>query len=1098
MAKCKSLVVIVCIIFSTLAKAQFNYGHQMEFGKNRIQYQNFVWTYFDYERYRVYNYQGGIEIAKYVALVVNKELPIIEKRLDYVLEDKVNIIVYNNQNDFKQSNIGLQSGDMSNIGGMTKIVGDKIFVFFNGSHAELDQQIRAALAKLAINQALFGGSLRDMVRSSTLLNLPEWYTTGLEKYLSEGWNSYSDNYLYDAVKNDLFLQLNKLTGKQATNAGHAIWYYIVDTYGESVIPNLLYMTKVSRSPDNAFLFVLGVTQDNLVYDFTDAYNRRLFANKDSLRVSPINNNSVLKKYKKQRHYFQLKVSPDGKQVAYSQNYLNQLKVYVKDLETGKTQRLLKLNPKLEQLDDNNYPLLAWHPKGNILAMIYEKKDQLVIHTKDFESKEVVKRNLPGFEKVNSFSFSGDGKKLALSAVKKSKGQADIFVFGLNTSAVDQITNDIWDDNNPVFVRGNKQIVFESNRENDTIKTKDDANYFVKIKRNMDLFMCNYPLTSKALVRVTNTPNVNETQAQTYNRNYVTYLSDENGIYNQYVAEFDSTISFVDTTEHYRYFFKSKCVSNYDRNILEQNINFNSTHVADVVYANGKDMLLVTPLNKLIEQKNVNTKPTWFRGNARPIVSDPSNFNLVPSTNNETQSLEKDSENKGIDFDNYKLEGEKPTTVNTPTINNNKASKDTTRIKNIKKTSEFKFPIQKNYYTSFYSDYVVTQLDNSFMANNYQLFTNPGAPLYLNPGVNFLTKVAISDLFEDQRIVGGFRINPTLDNEFMLMYENRKKQFDHQFIFDRQTFARVADDQFATSGYFNKINTHTGSYSIKYPFNPVSAVRLSVLYRNDRKVALSNSDFTLPQKNTFSNLAALRGEYIFDNTRFVTLNIFNGFRAKVWGEYWQFLETENNRNMITFGFDARHYQKVHRQITWCNRFAGGNSLGTDKLIFYLGGVDNWLNPSFNQAINVVRPTEYGFQTIATNMRGFQQNIRNGNNFLVYNSELRFPLVKYFFNRSFRSDFLNNFQLVAFGDLGMAWYGINPLSKENTENSNSYLQEGNNVIITVTNPKDPLVAGFGWGMRSRLFGYFVRLDFGWGVDKLEVQNKAIINFSLATDF
>ena len=72
----------------------------MDFGKNRIQYQNFIWTYFDYDRYRVYTYQGGNEIAKYVSVSVNKQLPMLEKRLDYQVEDKINIIVYNNQNDF--------------------------------------------------------------------------------------------------------------------------------------------------------------------------------------------------------------------------------------------------------------------------------------------------------------------------------------------------------------------------------------------------------------------------------------------------------------------------------------------------------------------------------------------------------------------------------------------------------------------------------------------------------------------------------------------------------------------------------------------------------------------------------------------------------------------------------------------------------------------------------------------------------------------------------------------------------------------------------------------------------------------------------------
>jgi len=1068
----------------------------MDFGKNRIQYQNFVWTYLDYERFRVYSYQGGQEIQKYVSVVVNRELPILEKRLDHQVEDKLNIIVYNNQEDFKQSNIGLSSDEQTNIGGVTKIIGDKVSVFFNGSHAELDQQIRAALAELLINQMLYAGSAREMVRNSTLLNLPAWYTQGLVKWLSEGWTSYHDNILYDAIKNDHFNNFNRLTGKQAANAGHALWYHIVDTYGEGQIPSLLYMTKVNRTPDAAFQWVLGSNQANLVYDFIDAQNRHLFSFKDSARTSPINNNSVLKKYKSFRHYYQLKISPDGKRVVYAVNELNQLRVYMKVVGEKKQKRILKFGHKLEQIDDFNYPLLAWHPNNNIVAMIYERKDQLIIHTVDLESNEVVKRNLPGFEKINSFSFSPDGKKLVLSGVKKGKGQNDIFVFSLNTSAIEQLTNDIWDDNHPVFVKGNKYIVFESNRFNDTVKAKDDAQYFSKINRNNDLFMANYPFTNKTLVRISHSPDVNETQAQSYTGNYIVYLSEKNGIYNRYIAEFDSSIAFVDTTEHYRYFFKSKPVSNYDRNIIEHNINAQNTHVAQVIYTKGKDMLLVTPLEKLNELSMKDPVSTWFKGTVRPIISDPSNYKeLKPSDNISTPKAEDpNKQTQGIDFDNYKFEGEKGKT-NADNISNINPPKKDTVSRKLGNTG-LRFPQQKNYYTSFYTDYVVTQFDNSFLANNYQYFSGNSAPIYLNPGFNFLTKLAISDLFEDQRILGGFRINPSLDNEFMISWEQRKKQFDHQILLDRQTFNQVPVYTDVVDNVMAKISTHTVKYSVKYPFSPVTALRLSLLYRNDVANILSNGDITLPVRPVFENMAGARIEYIFDNTRKVMLNIYNGFRFKVWTEYWRFYDTKQ-RDLFTSGFDARHYQKIHRQITWCNRLAGGNSLGTDRLIFYLGGVDNWVNPSFNSNINIVKPEQYGFQTLATNMRGFKQNIRNGNNFCVFNSELRIPIIRYFVNQPLRSDFLNNLQVVGFGDLGMAWYGFNPLSEENTENVKSYYQEGTGVIITVIDPKNPLVGGMGFGFRSKLLGYFVRLDFGWGIDALQVQKK-VVAFSLATDF
>ena len=77
------LTLFIFILCLQKTQAQFYYGSQLEFGKNRMQYQSFNWTYFDFERFRVYLYEGGQEIARYAAVSVNRQLPIMEKRLDF-------------------------------------------------------------------------------------------------------------------------------------------------------------------------------------------------------------------------------------------------------------------------------------------------------------------------------------------------------------------------------------------------------------------------------------------------------------------------------------------------------------------------------------------------------------------------------------------------------------------------------------------------------------------------------------------------------------------------------------------------------------------------------------------------------------------------------------------------------------------------------------------------------------------------------------------------------------------------------------------------------------------------------------------------------
>jgi hypothetical protein len=225
-----------------------------------------------------------------------------------------------------------------------------------------------------------------------------------------------------------------------------------------------------------------------------------------------------------------------------------------------------------------------------------------------------------------------------------------------------------------------------------------------------------------------------------------------------------------------------------------------------------------------------------------------------------------------------------------------------------------------------------------------------------------------------------------------------------------------------------------------------------------------------------------------------LNLFRGTRYKIFAEYYQ-NATQARTYMGTAGIDFRNYIPLHRTFIFATRFAAGTSFGSEKLIHYLGGVDNAINPDINTATPISTTENYQFQTVVTNMRGFWQNARNGNSFAVLNGELRLPIFKYLINQPVRSEFLNNFQVVGFGDLGTAWNGPSPWSDENAFN-NRVITSGN-LTITINRQTNPIIGGYGIGLRSRVLGYFVRADWAWGVENGFVL-PSVFYFSLSTDF
>src|SRR3989344_5226747 len=88
-------------------EAQFYNGSQMTFGKNRVQYNGFLWQSENYERFKIYYYIGGKIHSSYVAQAAHKSLAEIEKLFDFYIEEKIEFVVYNSQSQFKQSNIGV-------------------------------------------------------------------------------------------------------------------------------------------------------------------------------------------------------------------------------------------------------------------------------------------------------------------------------------------------------------------------------------------------------------------------------------------------------------------------------------------------------------------------------------------------------------------------------------------------------------------------------------------------------------------------------------------------------------------------------------------------------------------------------------------------------------------------------------------------------------------------------------------------------------------------------------------------------------------------------------------------------------------------------
>jgi hypothetical protein len=1083
----KLIFTIIVCGFCLNASSQFYNGHQMPFGKNKVQYIDYYWQFYRFDNFDCYYNQYGRDLAQFTADYATKKLAEIEDFFDYTLEKRMIFIIYNKFAEYKQSNIGLVTfeEDSYNTGGFSRIIKNKVMLYYEGDHVSYERQIAASITEVIINEMLYNADIKDRISSSSLIYMPEWYIKGLIKYVSAGWDIQAENRVKDGFKSGKYKNINHLEYEDAVDAGQSFWRFVGKKYGDALVPNIIYLTKIYKNVDDGFLYVTGKDLKDILNEWKDYYTEEFSGDK----AIPDDDGNTIRKSKKEQIFQQVKVSPGGDYIAYVTNDWGRKRIWLYNQSTGKQKIIFRAEPRFEQVTDNTYPVIGWHPSGKILTFINDEKAALVMYFYRVDEKTTEKRNLLYFDKVLDFSYSPEGSRLAFSAVKD--GITDIYIHTIASGTNEQITRDVADDLNPSFLKNSPgEIIFSSNRLSDTLT--NTANPFERLSRTFDLFTYNLTKRNNILVRLSEGKYTDRFQPAGIAKNKFAYIGDQNGIMNRYIANFDSAISYIDTTTHFRYFINSIPVTNYDRNIMNQSV---SNGTGEILFNKRRYNVrkLETSENNAIPAGEMIT--TVLRKEKNRFLQKADSIEqlrqwLVAEDRKRRDTLTKPiyeyySRNEPIDINHYIFEKEKQ---------NYYDQLWRKKYMNIDlDTGEIKLPLIRIYETSFYNNYIANQVDFSFLNNSYQVYSG-GAP-YFNPGVNILTRFGTLDLFENYRITGGFRFSGNFDsNEYLISVENLKGVFDKQLIYHRQAFLSYNDSSL--------FKTHTQNVYLSYskPITPVLALKGTLAYRNDRHIILATDIASLNYKSFSQHWANLKGEIIYDNTRKRSINIYFGTRFKIFGEYYREL-TRKKSDMMVLGIDFRKYTRIHRELIWANRFAASTSFGPTKLIYYLGGVDNWMGylfnkyPMFDNTIPVTPNVNYGFQALATNLRGFTQNARNGNNFALINSEIRWPVIRYFAGHPLRSNFLNSLQVVGFGDIGTAWSGKTPWTGNNGYDTEKIVNGP--VAVTIDSNREPIVAGFGAGARAQLFGYFIRADWAWGIENYYLLPR-IFYLSFSLDF
>jgi len=1043
------------LIFS----AQMLFG---QFGQNKVQFKDMTWYYIQTTHFDIYFNQEGSKVAEFASRASEDALTSIEKHVNYRIQNRITLILYNSQNDFQETNVTdeyLSEG----IGGFTELFKNRVVLPFTGNYKMFRHVIHHELVHAVLNDMFYGGSIQNIISNNISIRLPLWFNEGLAEYLSLGWDTNTDMFIRDAATSEYLPDIKDLDGYFAYRGGQAVFHYIAQKYGEEKIGELVNKIKGKSNFEAGLKAAIGLDVDELNERWKKDI-KRVFWPDMALYKDPDEFSKRLTDHRKDGGFYNTSpaISPQGDKIAFISNRDFYFDIYVMDANDGKNvERIIKGNRSADFEELNILtPGLSWSPDGKKIAVAAKRNGSDVIYVYDVAEDDVSILPLR-FSALGTVNWAPDNNTLVFAG--QSSSQSDIYTYDIAKDKLENITNDIFSDSDPSFSPDGKTIYFASDRGSFTDPNSIPSNFVMYDHNYSQTDLYAVTVADKKMERLTDLPHSDETSpVVSADGKEVIFVSDMNGINNIYRKKIvleasDSVKSVVD--------LPGIPITNSLNGLYQPTLSKDGKKLAfSAMYQSAYNIFLMNnpyevtldkkslPLTKYMEsivfgkKDTVETAETEIKKDS--TQNHESSLPLATGTFIDSTSSKKDYSNYIFGKSDY-------------------FSYDSTQTKN-----DEQFNPKAN-----------LDAEGNYKVNRYKVTFSPDI-IYANAGFSSLygllgtTVISFSDVLGNHRLIGQTSLQIDLKNsDYGLAYYYLPKQIDYGI--EGFHTARFVYLQRGPNINLFRFRNYGASFSMSYPFNRYFRLDGGLSFLN---VSSENLDDPYEKSRKASFLIPALS-FVHDNTMF-------GYTAPIDGTRYRFDVFGNPLlHAKEYGFysmlgDYRNYTKFWTDYSFAFRLSGGVSNGKSPQRFFLGGIENWINRQFATGeIPLNSPSDFAFLTAALPMRGYNYAQQIGTRYGLLNAEFRFPFIRYLVTGALPIMFRNILGSVFF-DAGSAW------------NNSHSLQLFSKDVQGRTISKD-LLMGTGFGMRFYLFYFLLRVDCAWAYNAQSFSTP-IWYFSLGGDF
>ncbi|MBU2445925.1 MAG: hypothetical protein KJ666_10215 [Bacteroidetes bacterium] len=455
------ILFILLSLFYCETFAQFSY-----FGRNKVQYTNFNWHVIKTEHFDIYYYPEFSEIAEIGAKFAEDAYLDLQIKFNHFVQQRIPLIFYNTHLHFQQTNTipGLLP---EGVGGFFEFVKGRVVIPSDGSLSHFRHVIRHELVHVFMTNKIYR-ILKDR-RMITDQLPPLWFVEGLAEIWSTDWDSQAEMVLRDAVLNDYIVGLSdmdKIYGSYLMyKAGQKVLKYVADNFGEEKIYLLLENFWKSTNFEEVWEITLGKNFKEFDKDWLYSLKKEYYPHLTFKDPPSIKGDRLTKEgFNFSPNYFEIGGEKWIYFLANRDGYASIYRMLQDTTDSESTVELVLRGEKTDALESfhlfrTNFKI----SKSGLLVFSSKYGPTDVLHIFDvYKNKIIQTLDFEDILSITTPSWSDNSRKITFSAVDK-KGYSDIYYYDLDKSELIRLTNDYYDDRQPIFSKNNKSIIFSSDR-----------------------------------------------------------------------------------------------------------------------------------------------------------------------------------------------------------------------------------------------------------------------------------------------------------------------------------------------------------------------------------------------------------------------------------------------------------------------------------------------------------------------------------------------------------------------------------------------------------------------------------------------------------